>query len=197
MLSVLIQIQCPSVELLFSERKSSLRVFISPLLVTYHQPLRKVWLCVVTKMYLTWHQKNRFKSWLCYLLAVCTLASHFSSHPAQFPKSEMAVAGTCMLWFIHSFLLMHSFIHLLCGRHCAKCSECKARHGPCCHAVYIPSEGDNQVITLMNMWLHSLREHSRGIGLYERVERSWSGKMFKEGFPKERKFELGSERHHR
>lgn len=41
MLSVLIQVQCPSLEISFSEKGSFLRISLSPLLVLYHQPLRK------------------------------------------------------------------------------------------------------------------------------------------------------------
>lgn len=41
MLSVLIQFQCPSLELLYPERSSSSSVPTSPLLVIYHWPLRK------------------------------------------------------------------------------------------------------------------------------------------------------------
>lgn len=134
---------------------------------------------------------------------MCSLASHFS-HPAQFSKSKMAVTGTCILWFIHPFLLIHSFIHLLCARHCAKCSKCKVRHGPCYHAAYIPvretsSHHINEYVIALpkGQQYGSIREYSWGIGLYEKMKRSWSAEMFKEGFPEEKKFELVSERRHR
>lgn len=150
MLNVLIQIQCPRVELLFSERKSSFGVFTSPLLVIYHQPLRKVLSCVVTKIYFIWHQKNRVQV-LALLLTSCVLTGEPLLTSSSVSSVWNGSGWDLHLWLIHPFLWIHSFVHLLCGRHCAKCSECKARHGPCCHVIYIPVR---ETIKSSHWWIY-------------------------------------------
>lgn len=138
MLSVLIQFQCPSVECLFSESKSSPGVSISPLLVIYSSLSEKTILCIVTKIRfdLTFKEQSLSPAWLCYILVVQPLVSHLPPYAQLSFLSKMVMVRTCFSWqFIHLFMVIYLFLHLPCGRHCDKCQKCKVRHGPCSHGA--------------------------------------------------------------
>lgn len=148
--------------------ESSFNVFIFPLLVIYCQPLRKVLLYVVTKIYcLIWHQKNSVQV-LALLLTSCgnslALASHFS-HPAVSCLERRRLAPAHQGSFIHSFLCIRLLTGYVAG---TVISARNAKWGMALAVMEFTFQWGRQSSNHINEyvipnWLHSLSINSMAL----------------------------------